>query len=109
MIYLLKSHSGSWEQVTKYVFDNRKWATDAMGDGRYDGDYVVIEGKELTINGTITFEEMGKLSRYLKVETPVGSYNPIVNEPETVNFKRGNSVTLHCLKTGENWKRQAAR
>jgi hypothetical protein len=109
MIYLLKSHSGSWEQVTKYVFDNRKLAIDLEGNARYDGDYMIIEGREITMNGTITFEEMGKLSRYLKLETPMGAYSPIINEPETVNFKRGNSVTLHCLKTGENWKRQAAR
>ena len=107
--FLVRSNDGKWDEVTEYVYSQRKFVTDTAGITRYGDQSIVVEGTSFTISGTILAGELGKLCRYLDVTIPVGTFPALVNVPESVQIVRGNSTKLHVLKTGVNWTKTAAK
>jgi len=109
--YLVRTTDGKWDEVTEYVFTNRKWATNPNGEPRYGSNpsAIIVSPTSLEIHGEILHNEVGKLMRYLRLEVPMGSYPPIVQEPETIQIVKGGTTTLHVLKTGENWTKRTPK
>lgn len=108
--YLVRTTTGKWDEVTEYVFQHRKWVVNPeTGDARYGSETIVSDGNGLEIHGKIGQEELGKLLRFFGVTAPVGTFTPLVNEPETVQIVRGNVTKLHVLATGENWTKTSSK
>jgi len=107
--FFCKTVAGKWEEVTEYVFINRKHAcNDADSDPRYADISVCVKNGVVQFNGTITVEEIGRVCRFLAVTIPQGSFGEQkCGEPTTIKFQKGKSVTLHVLATGENYKKAA--
>lgn len=107
--FFVRTTDGKWEMVTPYVYTNRKFVVDPQtNQPRYSGETIIQDGDELNINGVINANELGKLCRFFHVKEPIGTYTPIVIEPENVLIVRGNMTRLHVLKTGENWSKAPA-
>lgn len=107
MKYYVRSVKGHWEEISEYVFKNRKFAV--IGESpRYTEDAIQQNGTEITFSGTVTLDEMGKIFRFLGGQQPSASYLPILQEPDAVEIKKGRSHILHMIETGKNWVQKAA-
>lgn len=103
-LYLLRSVTGQWEEVSEYVYANRKFALTDFDEFRYDGTAVKLDGGVIHVEGTISTKEMGPICRMLGVEVSVGALGKAcIQAPTTIKFKKGRSTFLHCLATQENW------
>lgn len=112
-VFLLKTVDNKWEVVDKYIFDNRKFAVDASGVSRYAGPWLILFRDSSNPRGTMNSEgltptDYGIIGRFFKIETPTNSVpGGYVQEPETIQVKRGNGNILYELKTKMKWKRAA--
>ena len=98
-----------WEEVNEHIFHNRKFAIRADGQPRYSEDFIQIhKNGQISIEGIISAEELGKICRLLSVSVPTGSFTPITQEPESVEIHKGRSKYLHHIPTNQNWYRKAA-
>jgi hypothetical protein len=108
--FFCKTTSGKWEEVTPYVYANRKHALNDDGTvARYSDVSIAVNNGTVQFNGTITVEEIGRVCRFLSVTIPQGQFaaEQRCYEPATIKFLKGKSVTLHVLATGENYKKAA--
>ena len=103
--YFVRTVDNKWEEISEYVFNNRKFAVTENGDSRYSDVSVVVDNSSVKINGELSLIELGKVCRFLRVTIPSESFSSaLYSEPEVVKIKRGNSTLLHYVKTGENYK-----
>lgn len=110
-IYLCKLAKGDgWEEVTKEVFENRKFAlSDDESAPRYNSDFAVINNVTKVINVNVTSgntNSLGILMRFFKISPPVGSTpEGFVKTPTTILFKNNRTSYLLNLKTGNKYKK----
>lgn len=107
MKYYVQTVGGKFEEVTKYIFDNLKFAVDDHGKARYTGGYFVQQDNgniEIQL-GELKAEVLSVICRILRVQ-PLTGTNPsgIFDIPSHVPFVRGRSRFLHEQATGENWQ-----
>lgn len=107
--FFVKTTTGKWEEVSSYVYDNRKHARNDEGTAeRYSDVSIAIQDGHISFSGSIPLEDMGKMCRFLSVSIPNNAFNsPLVHEPEAIKFQKGKSIILHMVKTGENYKKAA--
>lgn len=106
--FFCKISDGKWEEVSQFVFENRKNVI-IKDDGkpRYCDSAISQIGNQVTITGPMTTDELGKMCRYMSVVVPCGAYVPIVTEPEYVMMKnRGGTIIMHHVESGEDFKSQ---
>ena len=109
--FLVRGTNNKWDEVTQYVWNNRKFVVDPNDESKpkYSETAILVEDGEFKFFGPIQGDELGKLARYLQVTIPVGVFTSLVDEPETVQIVKGNSCKLHIVKTGVNWTKQVKK
>lgn len=112
--FLLKNVNGQWDEVTEYVWKNRKHAVTHDGKDLYPKGYpsAAIIGDEITISGIVTKNEMGWISRLFNTVIPAGQAYGTARgfsaQPEFVEFRKGKATVKLELATGEIWSRVRA-
>jgi hypothetical protein len=115
MRYFLKlaDDNGYFEEVDKYTFDNHKFA---LSDDGQSARYLLNDHVRVNEDGTTSIQlvdapsrDLAILARVLDARTPLGDAagKGFVREPETIKFRKGKSLIMRELKTGEEWRKSA--
>jgi hypothetical protein len=108
----LADADGFFEEVDKWTFENSKFALSDDGQSaRYLTDYAQVEEDgSLSIKLDLApVRDLAILARLLDAKTPLGDAagKGFVREPEIVKFRKGKSLIMRELKTGEEWRKSA--
>jgi len=104
----LNDGSGRFESVTKYVFDNRRYALDNEGNARYTDNFILVDGTSVCVTYDGPANTLGVICRMLGQEVPKGAaVGGFYDEPEFIPFKKGQSRFLYQLETDTRWKKAA--
>lgn len=112
-VYLCKLSSGdAWEEITKEVFENRKFAlSDDGSQPRYNSDFAIMDKATRLVNINMTscsINSVAILMRNFGITPATGSTpGGFVKTPSTILFKnnRSNSTYLLDLRTGDKYKK----
>ena len=104
----LNDGTGRFEKADEYVFQNRTFAIDSLGEPRYTGDFILIHDNgfmEIAFVGPTN--AIGIICRMLGEQLPtnVCSSKGYYDEPTHIYFKRGRSEFLYDLQNGYRWKK----
>lgn len=107
--YLLKLADGGgyFEEVDKYTFDNSKSALAEDSDTpRYMDNACVVIKEDGTLSiqmVNVPVRDIAILQRALQAIAPERVQGGFIREPQTIKFRKGKTIVMREMKTGENW------
>lgn len=115
MRYFLKlaDANGHFEEVDKWTFDNSKFA---LSDDGQSVRYLLNDCVVVNENGSLLVQlvdaparDLAILARFLDARMPAADTTGrgFVREPETIKFRKGKTLYMRELKTGQEWRKTA--
>lgn len=110
LIRLISNRKVCWEQVTEFVFENRKQALNDEGTGQryYENDYVIKNDlNQLNISYNGPYDGLSQIIKFFQIKEYEANIEGFVNIPSHINFSgSGKNKTgfLLNLKSGTKYK-----
>ena len=106
LYYLQLTGKTQFEQVSEYVFKNRKHALNDEGGPRYTDCYVTVAGEDVQMVLVGNKALLSLVCRMLQVREMTGTVNGgIYVVPSHIPFSKANSNWLYEVMTGNIYKR----